>query len=87
MSHGQMISVLIAAAGVALLVLVLAREAPSRVPKAKAEIRAALVEALMMIAGLALLLVQRLDPQALPRVLARVRAAMWSAIVAERSRR
>ena len=31
MSHGQMISVLIAAAGVALLVLVLAQEAPSRV--------------------------------------------------------
>jgi hypothetical protein len=45
------------------------------------------VDALMMAAGLALLLVQRLDQQALPRVLARVKAAMWSAIVAERSRR
>ena len=94
MSHGQIISMLIAAAGVTLLVLTLVREVPSRVARGKARVRSALarvrsvvVGGLMMAAGLALLLVQRLDSTALPRVLARVKAAMWSAIVAERSRR
>ena len=87
MTQGQIISGLIVASGVTLLLLVLARDAPSWVAMVKTRMRATLVEALMMTAGLALLLVQRLDPQALPRVLARVRAAMWSAIVAERSRR
>ena len=85
MSQGQIISGLMTAAGAALLVLALMRET-HRVAKVKAELRCAVVEALMMTAGLALLLVQRLDPTALPRVLARVKAAMWSAIVAERSR-
>ena len=87
MSQGQIISGLMTAAGVALLVLALMRETPHRVARVEAELRCAVVEALMMTAGLALLLVQRLDPTALPRVLARVKAAMWSAIVAERSRR
>ena len=87
MSQGQIVSGLIAAAGVALLVFALVRAAPSRVASVKAEVRSTLVDALMMAAGLALLLVQRLDPEALPRVLAGVKAAMWSAIVAERSRR
>ena len=86
MTSGQIVSALIASAGVALLVLALMRET-HRVARVKAELRCAVVEALMMTAGLALLLVQRLDPTALPRVLARVKAAMWSAIVAERSRR
>ena len=94
MSHGQIISGFMLAAGVALLVLGLVREAPywaasvnARVRSALARVRSALVGALMMTAGLALLLVQRLDTTALPRALARVKAAMWSAIVVERSRR
>ena len=94
MSRGQIISGLIAAAGIALLLLTLVREAPSRLARVKARVRSALVRVrsvlvgvLMMAAGLALLLVQRLDREALPRVLANVKAAMWSAIVAERSRR
>ena len=87
MSQGQIVSGLIAAAGVALLVLALVRAAPSRVASVKARVRSTLVDALMMAAGLALLLVQRLDPTALPRVLAGVKAAMRSAIVAQRSRR
>ena len=86
MSQGQIISGLMTAAGVALLVLALMRETP-RVARVEANLRRAVVEALMMTAGLALLLVQRLDPTALAGVLARVKAAMWSAIVAERSRR
>ena len=86
MSQGQIISGLMTAAGLALLVLALMRET-RRVARVEAELRCAVVEALMMTAGLALLLVQRLDPMALPRVLARVRAAMWSAIVVERRRR
>ena len=87
MSHGQMVSGLMAAAGGALLALVLLGEAPSRMAKVKARVRAVVVGALMMAAGLALLLVHRLDPTALPRALAGLKAAMWSAIVAERSRR
>ena len=87
MSQGQIVSGLIAAAGGALLVLALVRVAPSRVASVNAQVRSALVDALMMAAGLALLLVHRLDRTALPRVLAGVKAAMWSAIVAERSRR
>jgi hypothetical protein len=86
MSQGQIISALIAAAGATLLVLAVALEAPPRVASVKATARAAVIDALLVTAGLALLLVQRLDPTALPRVLARVKAALWSAIVAERSR-
>ncbi len=89
-----MIPELMVAAGVALLVLVLVREAPSRAARVKARVRSALlrvrsvlVGALLMVAGLALLLVQRLDQKALPRVLADVKAAMWSATVGQRSRR
>ena len=89
-----MIPELLVAVGVALLVLVLVREAPSRAARVKSRVRSALVRvrsvlvgALMMIAGLALLLVHRLDQTALPRVLADVKAAMWSATFARRSRR
>ena len=89
-----MIPELMVAAGVALLVLVLVREAPSRVARMKARVRSALVRvrsavvgALLMSAGLTLLLVHRLDKTALPRVLADVKAAMWSATVGQRSRR
>ena len=89
-----MIAELMVAAGVALLVLALVREAPTRAANLKARVRAALVRvrsilvgALLMAAGLSLLLVQRLDREALPRVLADVKAAMWSATVAQRSRR
>ena len=94
MSHGQIISGLIAAAGVALLMLALIREAPTRAASVKTRVgsplggvRSALAGALMMAAGLALLLVQRLDREALPRVLAGVRAAAWSAATATRRRR
>ena len=93
MSQGQIVSGFMLAAGVALLVLGLVREAPSwavrvkaRVRSALAGVRSALVGGLMMAAGLALLLVHRLDPTALPRALANVKAAMRSAI-AEGSRR
>ena len=93
MSHGQIISGLMAAAGIALLILALIHEAPTRAATVKARMRSALggvrsglVGALMMAAGLALLLVQRLDREALPRVLAGVKAAMWSAADAKRSR-
>ena len=89
-----MIPKLMVAAGVALLVLALVREGPSRAASLKARVRSALVQvrsalvgALLMTAGLSLLLVQRLDKTALPRVLADVKAAMWSATVAQRSRR
>jgi hypothetical protein len=89
-----MIPELMAAAGVVLLVIVLVRDGPARAVRVKARVRSALarvrsavVGALLMAAGLALLLVQRLDPEALPRVLAGVKAAMWSAVVVERSRR
>ncbi len=89
-----MIPELMVAAGVALLVLALVREAPSRVASLKANVRSALarvrsvlVGALMMTAGLALLLVQRLDQTALPRVMEGVKAAMWSSIVTHWSRR
>ena len=94
MTQGQLVSGLIAAAGIALLMLALIREAPARATGVEAGVRSALggvrsasVGALMMAAGLALLLVQRLDREALPRVLAGVKAAMWSAAAASRSRR
>ena len=89
-----MIPELMVAAGVALLVFVLVREAPSRAAKAKARVRSDLVRvrsvlvgALMMTAGLALLLVHRLDKKALPRVLAGVNVAMLSITGAQRMRR
>ena len=89
-----MIPELMVAAGVSLLMLALVREVPSRVARVKARVRSALVRvrsilvgALLMAAGLSLLLVQRLDREALPRVLADVKTAMWSATVAQRSRR
>ena len=94
MTQGQVVAGLMAAAGVALLLLALTREAPSRPAKVKASLWSALVGvgpalvgALMMVAGLALLLVQRLDREALPRVLAGVKAAMSSAAAPQRSRR
>jgi hypothetical protein len=87
MTQGQLLSGLLAVGGLTLLVIIVAVEAPPLVARVTARVRAAVVDALMMAAGLALLLVQRLDPTALPRVLAGVKAAMWSAIAAERSRR
>jgi hypothetical protein len=94
MRSGEIVSGLMMATGVALLVMALAREAPARVASVKAKVlfalegvRTALVDALLMAAGLALLLVQRLDPQALSRVLAGVKAAMWSAAVGHRIKR
>ena len=87
MTQGQILSGLLAVGGFTLLVIIVAVKAPPLVARVTAKVRAAAVDALMMAAGLALLLVQRLDPTALPRVLADVKAAMWSAIAAERSRR
>ena len=82
-SQGQTVALLMAAAGVALLVLALALEAQSRPGRVRTRTRSALVGALLMTAGLALLLVRRLDPAALSRVLANVTAAMFAAAVAE----
>ena len=87
MTQGQIVAGLIAAAGIALLVVALIREPPSRAVTVKARARSAFIGALMMAAGLTLLLVQRLDQDALPRVLAGVKAVMWSAAAAPRSRR
>jgi hypothetical protein len=74
------------AAGVALLVLALALEAQSRPGTVRTSMRSVLVGALLMTAGLALLLVRRPDPAALSRVLA-VTAAVFAAVAAEHQRR
>ena len=93
MTQGQIVAGLMEAAGVALLLLALMREArvgPAHVKprlwSSLVGVRPALVGALMVAAGLALLLVQWLDREALPRVLAGVKAAVWSAADAKRSR-
>ena len=85
-SQGQTVALLMAAAGVALLVLALALEAQSRPGRVRTGARSALVGALLLTAGLALLLVRRLDPAALSRVLA-VTSAVFAAVVAEHERR
>ena len=87
MSQGQTVALLMASAGVALLVLVLALQSRSRLEGVRTRTRSALVGALLMGAGLALLLVQRLDQAALSRVLANVTAAVVAAAVAGRERR
>ena len=87
MSQCQIVALLMAAAGVALLVLALALQGRSRLASVATRLRSVLVGALMMTAGLALLLVRRLDPAALSRVLANVMAAVVAAAVAGRERR
>ena len=85
-SQGQIVALIMAAAGVALLVVALALEAQSRPGRVRMHTRSALIGALLMTAGLALLLVRRLDPAALSRVLA-VTAAVLAAVVAEHEKR
>ena len=87
MSQGQAVALLMASAGVALLVIALALQGRSRPERVTTRTRSALVGALLMTAGLALLLVQRLDPAALSRVLANVTAAVVAATMAERGAR
>jgi hypothetical protein len=79
MSQGQVVSLLMLAAGVALLALGLLLELRARAARVRARVRCTLVGALMLAAGLALVLVHRLDRDALPRVLTGVQAAVWSA--------
>ena len=87
MSQGQAVALLMASAGVALLVLALALAGRSRLASVATRLRSVLVGALLLTAGLALLLVRRLDPAALSRVLANVTAAVVAASVAGRERR
>lgn len=87
MSHGQIISLLMLAAGLTLLAVGLLLELRAHAASVKTRVRSTLVGALMVAAGLALLLVHRLDRDALPRLLAGVQAAMWSAAVHQRSPR
>ena len=84
-SQGQLVALVVAVAGV-VLVLALALEAHSRPGRVTSRARSALVGLLLMTAGLALLLVRRLDPAALLRVLA-VTAAVFAAVAAEHERR
>jgi hypothetical protein len=85
-SQGQVVSLLMLAAGLALLALGLLLEVRARAAKVEARVRCTLVGALMLAAGLALLLVHRLDRDALPRALTGVQAAMWSAVPPARKR-
>jgi hypothetical protein len=87
MSQGQTVALLMASAGLALLVLALALQGQSRLESVRTRTRSVLVGALLLTAGLALLLVRRLDPAALSRVLANVMAAVVAAAVAGRERR
>ena len=87
LGQGQTVALLIAGAGVALLLLALALEARSRPASARTRTRSALVGALLVIAGLALMLVRRIDPAALSRVLAVMAALMPAAAAAERGTR
>ena len=86
-SQGQSVALLMAAAGVALLLLALALQGRPRLAGVSTRIQSALVGALLMTAGLALLLVRRLDQAALSRVLANVTAAAVAATMAERGAR
>ena len=87
MSQGHTVALLMASAGVALLVIALALQGRSRPERVTTRTRSALVGALLMTAGLALLLVQRLDQAALSRVLANVTAAAVAATMAKRGTR
>jgi hypothetical protein len=86
-SQGQLVALFLAAAGVALLLLALALEARPRPGYVRTRARSALVGALLLTAGLALLLVRRLDPVALSRVRANVTAAVAAAVAAQEGRR
>lgn len=86
MSQGQTVALVMAACGVALLVLALALEAQSRPGRVRTRTRSALAGALLMTAGLALLLARRLDPAALSRVMANVTAALVAADITESER-
>ena len=83
LGQGQTVALLMAAAGVVLLVLVLALETPARPGRALTRARSVLVGSLLLTAGVALLLVRRLDPAALTRVLAGATAVLLAAAVAE----
>ena len=87
MSQGQIVALLMASAGVALLVLALALQGRSRLASVATRLRSVLVGALLLTAGLALLLVRRLDQAALSRVLANMTAAAVAATMAERGAR
>ena len=87
MSQGQAVALLMAVAGVALLVLALALQGRARLLSVARRTRSALVGALLVTAGLTLLLVQRLDQAALSRVLTDVTAAVVAAAMAERGAR
>ena len=86
MSQGQAVALFMVSAGFALLVIALAVQGRSRPERVTTRTRVALVGALLMTAGLALLLVRRLDQAALSRVLANVEeAAVVAATMAGRS--
>ena len=87
LGEGQAVALLIAAAGTALLLLALTLKSRRRPGTVGTRTRSALVGALLITAGLALLLVRRLDPAVLSRVLAGVTAALVAAAVAERDAR
>ena len=84
-SQGAAVALLMVTAGLALLVVALARETQS-LERVRTRMRSALVGALLMTAGLALLLVRRLDPAALSRVFA-VTAAVFATVAAEHEKR
>ena len=85
-AQGQLVALVMAAAGVALLVLALAFEAQHRLERVRSRVQSTLVGLLLMTAGLALLLVRRLDPAALSRLLA-MTAEVFAAVVTEHERR
>jgi hypothetical protein len=86
LSQGQTVALVIAAAGIALLVLALALEGRSRRDAVRTRTRSALVGALLTTAGLALLLVRRLDSAALSGVLADLTAALVASAATKRTR-
>ena len=86
LSQGQTVALIIAAAGIALLLLALALEGRSRRDAVRTRTRSALVGALLITAGLALLLVRRLDSAALSGVLADLTAALVASAATKRTR-
>lgn len=84
LGQGQTIALLLATAGFALLLFALALERRSRPGRVRTRTRSVLVGALLLAAGLALLLVRRLDPAALSRVLAGVAAALSATALTDR---
>ena len=87
LGQGQTVALLIVATGYALLLFALALEHRGRPGTVRTRTRSALVGALLITAGLALLLVRRLDPAALARVLTDVTAALYAAVAVEQQRR